>query len=265
VKRIVLAMSLLLFCCAVHSQDLSGFWKGSLNISSSCFPQNNIELQLTLNGDSVSGNSYHYLDVTYYVKKQASGTYSSASKQLILNEGLVTTFKIPEHCKVCIKNMVLTYSKRGNEEFLTGTWSGQIMGTASPCGANNSIVLSRVAKSAFEEIPEVEVDSGELRLDFYDNAQVDGDSITVLVNNKRVVTSARLGIKPITIYVKVDLRNPFHEVEMLAENLGSIPPNTAMLIVTAGEDRYRLFLSSTKSKSAVVRFVYVPPKPIAGK
>jgi hypothetical protein len=43
---------------------------------------------------------------------------------------------------------------------------------------------------------------------------------------------------------------------MVAENLGSIPPNTALLIITAGEKRYRLFLSSTEVKSAKVRFVY---------
>lgn len=47
---------------------------------------------------------------------------------------------------------------------------------------------------------------------------------------------------------------------MLAENLGSIPPNTAILIVTAGDMRYRLFLTSTETKSAAVRFVYVPPE-----
>jgi hypothetical protein len=48
----------------------------------------------------------------------------------------------------------------------------------------------------------------------------------------------------------------FQEVEMVAENLGSIPPNTAILIVTAGEKRYQLLLTSTTEKSARVRFVY---------
>jgi len=43
---------------------------------------------------------------------------------------------------------------------------------------------------------------------------------------------------------------------MKAENLGSIPPNTALLIITAGKKRYRLFLSSTKTNTAVIRFVY---------
>ncbi len=43
---------------------------------------------------------------------------------------------------------------------------------------------------------------------------------------------------------------------MVAENLGKIPPNTALLMVTAGTKRYRLYLTSTEVKSAKVRFVY---------
>jgi hypothetical protein len=43
---------------------------------------------------------------------------------------------------------------------------------------------------------------------------------------------------------------------MIAENLGSIPPNTAILIITAGKNRHLLSLSSTETKNARVRIVY---------
>jgi hypothetical protein len=43
---------------------------------------------------------------------------------------------------------------------------------------------------------------------------------------------------------------------MVAENLGSIPPNTAILIITAGKNRHLLSLSSSETKSARVRIVY---------
>jgi hypothetical protein len=113
-----------------------------------------------------------------------------------------------------------------------------------------------VRESAFKEVPEIEVDTGKIRLDFYDNAEIDGDSISVLVNKRTVVSHQKLSAKPITVFVNVDLQNVFQEVEMVAENLGSIPPNTAMLVVTANEKRYQLFLTSTADKSARVRFVY---------
>jgi len=51
-----------------------------------------------------------------------------------------------------------------------------------------------------------------------------------------------------------------HEVVMIAENEGSIPPNTALLMVTAGNKRYRLFLSSdSEQKKVLVRFIYEKP------
>jgi hypothetical protein len=248
----------LIFCCfgiCLQAQNLTGFWKGTLMMGGGCFAVNNIELQLHFVGDSVYGDSYHYENVNYYVKKRITGTYDAAHKRLVLHESVVTTFHIPQTCKICVKNFILTYSRSGNIETLSGQWDGKILGTNADC-STGPITLSRIKESAFKEVPEVIVDTGTLRLDFYDNAEVDGDSITVLVNKNVIVSHQRLSTKPITIFVKIDLVHTFQEIEMQAENLGSIPPNTAMLIITAGQKKYQLFLSSTESKSAMVRFVY---------
>jgi hypothetical protein len=45
---------------------------------------------------------------------------------------------------------------------------------------------------------------------------------------------------------------------MYADNLGTIPPNTALMVVTAGAQKLDVYLSSTEQKSAAVRFVYKP-------
>jgi hypothetical protein len=251
-------VALILFLCfhgCLQAQNLNGFWKGTLMMGGGCFAVNNIELQLHISGDSVYGDSYHYENVNYYVKKSISGRYNSVSKKLSLHEGAVTTFHIPQTCKICVKNFELNYTRNGNMEMLAGTWDGKILGSNLDC-SNGPISLSRIKESAFKEVPEIIVDTGTIRLDFYDNAEVDGDSITVLLNKNVVVSHQRLATKPITIYVTIDLHNTFQELEMVAENLGSIPPNTAMLIITAGPKKYQLFLSSTESKSAMVRFVY---------
>jgi hypothetical protein len=142
-------------------------------------------------------------------------------------------------------------------EILKGLWTGDVMNTRASCGGD-SIILTRIQESAFKDIPEIKVDTGTLRLDFYDNAIIDGDSITVLVDNRVVFSHQRLTEKPLTTFIQIDLANPFHEVEMIAENQGSIPPNTAILIITAGEQRYTLNMNSTETKSAKVRFVYEP-------
>jgi hypothetical protein len=255
VKTCFAVLIFLIFTPVLHAQNLNGFWKGTLQMGGGCFAVNNIELQLHFNGDSVYGDSYHYENINHYVKKSLTGSYDEQTKRLIIHERVVTTFHIPNTCSICIKNFYLSYSRSGNMEILTGTWDGKIMGTNADC-STGPITLSRTKESAFKEVPEIIVDTGTIRLDFYDNAEVDGDSITVLVNKNVVISHQRLSTKPITTYIKIDLNNTFQEVEMVAENLGTIPPNTAMLIISDGTKKYQLFLSSTESKSAMVRFIY---------
>ncbi len=254
-------MTILCVCCLpalLSAQDISGFWKGTLSMRG-CFPQNNIELQVKMNGPVATGDSYHYQDIDNYVKKDFTGPFNPEYRKLTVSEGMVTTYHIPYNCSICVKNFDLYYSREGNVETLKGQWSGSVLHTKTSC-SGGSIILTRIKESAFKEIPEIKVDTGTIRLDFYDNAEIDGDSITVKVDNRVVLTNQKLGLKAITTYIKIDPANTFHEVEMIAENLGAIPPNTAVLIVTAGEDRHRLNLSSTDSKSARVRFVYDPSK-----
>lgn len=249
----------LMICLCITSfsgaQDLNGFWKGTLSMSSGCFSVNNVELQIHIRGKEVFGDSYHYENVNYYVKKKFTGTYDPSTKKLVIHELYVTTFHIPNTCSICVKNYYLTYSKDGNIETLDGNWDGKILNTEMDC-STGPITLSRIKESAFKEVPEIAVDTGKIRLDFYDNATIDGDSITVLVDKNVVAAHQLLSAKPISIFVIIDLNNPFHEVEMVAENEGTIPPNTALLIITAGDKKYQLFLAADKGKSAMIRILY---------
>ncbi|MFN2457314.1 MAG: hypothetical protein ABR502_03840 [Chitinophagaceae bacterium] len=242
------------------AQDLNGIWKGTLTQhAGGCFPVYFIELQLNIKADTIQGASYHYSDIVNYVKKKFQGNYNSSLKRVSLSEGAVTTFRIPADCTPCIKNYDLWYSRSGNKEVLSGSWNGKVANTNDNC-TPGQLVLTRVKESAFKEIPEVEVDTGVIRLDFYDNAEIDNDSISVFVNKKLLLSHQKLTATPSTAFIKIDLQNTFQEIEMVAENLGSIPPNTALLIVTAGTKRYHLYLTSTEKKNAMVRFIYEKPK-----
>src|SRR5689334_14676048 len=120
IKKLVPLYLILLTPYIGIAQDISGFWKGTLDMVGGCFPVNNIELQISIKGDSVYGNSYHYLDVNNYVKKKFTGTYDAKLKKITLQEAVVTTFKIPPQCLVCIKKYELTYSATGKQESLKG-------------------------------------------------------------------------------------------------------------------------------------------------
>ena len=51
----------------------------------------------------------------------------------------------------------------------------------------------------------------------------------------------------------------FEELIMVGENMGTIPPNTALMIVYANDKRYQLYLTSDETKNAMVRFIYEKP------
>jgi hypothetical protein len=101
-------------------------------------------------------------------------------------------------------------------------------------------------------IRQIETSAGDIRVDLYDNAEIDGDTVSVYHNNELIVSRAMLTQKPITIHIAVDKDHPHHELVMVAHNLGSIPPNTALMIVTTKEKRYEVFISTTEQKNAKV-------------
>lgn len=273
-QRLFLVPSFLLAFAFAQAQDINGIWKGRLVMEpGGCFVVYNIELQLQVAGTKITGVSYHFSDTTNFVKENFEGSYRRDSNYISINEIGVTTFRVPSDCIPCIKKYTLTYHKGGNEEQLRGSWSGKTMDGKSACPPG-SIVLTRFDKSTFkpelrlpptltnrkaELVKEIRVDTGTINIDFYDNGQIDGDTISVYVNNIPVVSRRRLAAKPVSIKVKIDLRRTEQEVIMVGENLGDIPPNTALMIINAGEKRYQLYLTSDEQKNAMVRFIYEKP------
>ena len=101
-------------------------------------------------------------------------------------------------------------------------------------------------------IKQIETEAGEIRFSLYDNGIVDGDTVSVYHNNTLLVAHARLSEKPISFSIAIDAAHPHHELIMVADNLGSIPPNTSLMVITAGTKRYEVFISSTEQKNAKV-------------
>jgi hypothetical protein len=100
----------------------------------------------------------------------------------------------------------------------------------------------------------IEVSPEEFRVDLYDNGEIDGDSISVFFNGKLLVSHQRLSDKAISLKVRIDPSRTDNDLVMYAENLGSIPPNTALMVVTVGDQRYEVRITSTEQTSGTVRF-----------
>ncbi len=96
-------------------------------------------------------------------------------------------------------------------------------------------------------------DSIELR--FYDNAEIDGDSIAVFLNGHLLKEHILLAEQAYIMKLAVSDLQPDNELVMVAENLGTIPPNTSLMVAVVGDKKYEAHLESTMGSSALVRLV----------
>jgi len=103
-------------------------------------------------------------------------------------------------------------------------------------------------------VRKIETEAGKIKMEIYDNGQIDGDSVSIYHNNTLIKSHMRLSQEPITITIDIDASQPHHEIIMVADNLGTIPPNTSVMIITTATNRYELFISSSEQKNAKVVF-----------
>ncbi len=108
-------------------------------------------------------------------------------------------------------------------------------------------------RKILQNVIPVKGDSIELR--FYDNAEIDGDSIAVFLNGRLLKEHILLAETAYIMKIAVNDLQPDNELVMVAENLGTIPPNTSLMVAIVEDKRYEAHLQSTEGSSALVRLV----------
>ena len=71
-----------------------------------------------------------------------------------------------------------------------------------------------------------------------------------------ILSHKRLGEKPISLTLDATTTKTVNELTMYAENLGEIPPNTALMVVRDGDKRYEVRISSDYKNSGTIHFVH---------
>lgn len=120
--------------------------------------------------------------------------------------------------------------------------------------------ISKLEKRKNLVIKTIEVESSTVKIDLYDNGEIDGDSISLFYNGKLLLANKRLSDKSISLNLPVDANENTNELIMFAENLGRIAPNTALMVVTDGSNRYEIRITSDLEKSGVIRFIHKADK-----
>ena len=272
----------------MFAQVFTGQWYGRAEANTAqTYNTYLCELDIKKKGNLISGNLHYYFG-PYEFTTPVTGKFWPATKTIELNPfPLITYFSRQQNDADCIMDGSLTLYTDGGDTTLYGqlnpvhkyrlgcplmvislkkTSEGDAIPIEQPeYGADSTIstttsndepvALSGQEKAllqrSFQEGRLIEVENDEVEMLLYDNADIDMDTVSVFLNRKLIVNKQLLGSNPKP--VKLKLNPGENEIAMFAENLGEIPPNTALCIIVDGENRYTINLSSTLSSNGTIR------------
>lgn len=111
----------------------------------------------------------------------------------------------------------------------------------------------RISSRAVEVLQTIELKTDSVTFELYDDGIVDGDSVSVYANNSILLSRVAVSDKGIKQTVYIPATSEGLLITLFAENEGSIPPNTGMLIIYTAEKKYEIRFKSDNKKSAAVR------------
>lgn len=149
---------------------------------------------------------------------------------------------------------------KGNQQSLTEK-SGEKKVEPKPVMPMEGGKAKNLSESAKEKLTQrnaqliktIEVTGPSIKIDIYDNGQVDGDTVSIFMNGVLLIPAKMLTAKPITININVNETDDVYDIVMFAESLGTIPPNTAFMVVTTATNRYEINITSTEQTSGSIR------------
>lgn len=97
----------------------------------------------------------------------------------------------------------------------------------------------------------IDVSETKLKVSLYDDGLVDGDTASVYLNGKLIIERKLLTNKAIDFNINL-LENQDNELIMYANSLGSISPNTGLIVFAINDKVYEIGFSSSEETNAKI-------------
>lgn len=273
--RILLIILSFISFSICYSQDIRGEWYGWGNINY-LYDESNYLIAIDIEEKDEQINGYMTM---YYMDKKTKfpivGVFDKRTRTLLISEIL-----IPMHfhdLKPLEKMDIDMYLHSKLINTRTGAQiKGNLISKTYKYLNNINFVLvkpyeelvSKLAVTEPELTPptkleekrkvlitnEITVSSDTINIDIYDGSIIDGDTISVFYNNEKLLDKVKITEKPINIKLILDKREVTHLFVLQAENLGSIPPNTGVMIVYDNLTRREVYFSNSMQVSTGVIF-----------
>lgn len=242
-------------------QNIEGKWTGNYSKNLLSTHPQRLDVELLLYNDSLIGGASHlYYEGGKYEHYKLKGVYHKKDSTVYFSEDSTLSVYLGAFADNCLGNYLMKLIITDTSFRLEGRWKDN--SNALLRCPTTKVWLERPFKKEkpftpkpkeekLKRTPDIQsiieltaAEQDSIKIEVYDNAQIDGDIISVFIDDREVVTKQKIDAKPITFYVSLNKHEPIAKIKMTAESLGSIPPCTAHMIITTKQQRYELDLTS---------------------
>lgn len=280
--RLATLILLLAYNSTAYCQDISGKWEGNYGKTFLGTNLNVLEVKIELYDDSlIRGTSHLQYNKDRHETYAIAGVYRKADSTIYFKEEEELSVKLGAMASNVMGNYTMKLKTSDTAMRFEGKWkengAGLLNFMASnvwlekkfppkakpaelkiePIAEPKPIVVKETKTERATHIQRVfEIDETErdsIRIEITDNARIDGDIVTVYVNDNPVAHMQKLTAIPIVFYTSVSKATPKCVIKLAAESYGSMPPCTAQMIVITKKGNYTTNVESNyRSNGAVV-------------
>jgi hypothetical protein len=270
-----------LFLATIHSsfsQDISGQWvSGNVkayqlsNETASRVYSINIKKNKSLEGES----KIYFKSKEGFLKTALFGTVDTAKHIIVLHtENFRSSVDGTDKNMKDYNSYTWAYSSDGINEFLTLVRNeefphimldsnisfARVKTVAKPIAQEtiktkeNPVTVHPVATRTNKVFKDILADADSIKVELYDVGEIDGDSVSLFLNDKLVAVHQMLKASPLTFMLKLDRNIEENKLVLFAENLGKVPPNSAYMVITVGKKEYPVNMQSDEKTNGEIVF-----------
>jgi hypothetical protein len=234
------------------------------------------QLVFEVSHNTLKGYSVTKLPDGTDTKTGITGMIYQKKKGIIISETKLLSAP-QKDVSICFVNAILTYKKKGNNYIISGIFGGKD-DQQRECGSGTiEFVQPVAADDLYSEVPDTvkpiqtikenksepaidkdQITAGVQRLfdwntdsctlEVWDGGVIDGDKISLLVNDERVLTNYTLAKE--RKILRFPVTKKINTITVIAEDEGINPPNTVQLIFHDGSEQYNLTAFNSKGEKA---------------
>lgn len=222
-------------------------------------PLNGQDSVISLTGNWKTNKTKHYYSVPGTIELEKSN--DSANSPLIshlreleiIDDVVAEVNQGNEQLTVKAKISSKTKIDEGNEKKKVEVKEEKVAAPVkNPTTKQEDLPVIPAINRKTRQMQTIEISSDSLILAFYDNGVIDGDSISVLINGVIILPKTKLTASAVKKKVGIPSGSEATTIMLVAESLGTIPPNTGLLTITEGENIFQVNFSADMQTNATV-------------